>query len=86
MTRQMWRFAPWVALMILGVASTARLANTAPPPERHPHIRAAVRQLHEASEELRTADHDFCGHRKEALEKTDQALRQLELAVQCDHR
>ena len=86
MNRQMWRFAPWVALMILGVAGTARLANTAPPPEHHPHIRAAIGELREAREELRTAAHDFCGHRKEAVEKTDQALHQLEMAVECDRR
>jgi hypothetical protein len=35
-------------------------------------------------EELRTAAHDFCGHRKEAVEKTNQALRQLQLAMECD--
>jgi hypothetical protein len=83
MQRQMWRFAPWVALMILGVTGTARLANTAPPPERHPHIRAAIRALGAAQEELRTAAHDFCGHRKEALERADQAQHQLQLALEC---
>jgi len=83
MKRQMLRFAPWVALMILGVAGSARLANTAPPPERHPHIRAALRELREANEELRTAAHDFCGHRKEAMEKTEEARHQLELALEC---
>ena len=83
MNRQMWRFAPWVVLMVLGVAGTARLANTAPPPERHPHIRAAIAELREANEELRTAAHDFCGHRKEAMEKCDQAQHQLQLALDC---
>lgn len=83
MNRQMLRFAPWLALMVLGVAGTARLANTAPPPGLHPHIRAAVAELQEAREELRTAAHDFCGHRKEAIEKTNQALRQLQLAMEC---
>jgi len=82
MRRQMLRFGPWVALMVLGVAGTARLANTAPPPG-HPHIRAAIAELREAREELRTAAHDFCGHRKEAIAKTDQALRQLERAQEC---
>jgi len=82
MKRQMLRFGPWLALMVLGVAGTARLANTTPPPE-HPHIRAAVAELREAREELRTAAHDFCGHRKEAIEKTDQALHQLQRALEC---
>ncbi|HLM99073.1 MAG TPA: hypothetical protein VK335_07315 [Bryobacteraceae bacterium] len=84
MRRHLLRLAPWVALVILGVVGTARLANTAPPPEHHPHIRAAVAELREAREELRTAEHDFCGRRKEAIEKTDQALRELERALECD--
>lgn len=84
MMRQMLRFAPWVALMVLGVVGTARLANTTPPPE-HPHIHAAIAELREAREELRTASHDFCGHRKEAIEKTDEAIHQLERALECAH-
>jgi acyl-CoA reductase-like NAD-dependent aldehyde dehydrogenase len=72
--------------MILGVVSTARFAGTTPPPERHPHIAAAIHELREAREELRTAAHDFCGHRAEALEKTDQAIHQLQEAMECDRR
>jgi CRISPR/Cas system-associated protein Cas7 (RAMP superfamily) len=86
MKQHVARFAPWAALMILGVFSTAKMASPAPPPEEHPHIRAAVRELREAREELRTAAHDFCGHRAEAVEKTDQALRQLQAALECDRR
>ena len=78
------RFAPWLALMLLGVVSTPKMANTTPPPEPHPHIRGAMMELREAREELRTAAHDFCGHRAEAVEKTDQALHQLQLALACD--
>jgi hypothetical protein len=84
MKRRLLRFAPWAALMILGVVGIPKPANPTPPPERHPHIRAAMNELREAREELRTAAHDFCGHRAEALEKTDQALRQLNLALECD--
>ena len=75
---------PWLALMTLALVSVPRSANTAPPPEEHhPHIRAAERELHEAQEELRTASHDFCGHRKEALEAVDRAIRQLHRALEC---
>jgi len=86
MRRNFLRFGPWVILMGLGVIGMPRMANTTPPPEPHPRIRAAVRELREAREELRVAAHDFCGHRAEALEKTDQALRQLQLALECDRR
>ena len=80
------RFAPFAALMILGVVGMPKMASTAPPPEEHPRIRAAIRELREAREELRTAAHDFCGHRAEAVERTDQALRQLQAALECDRR
>ncbi len=78
---------PWLALLTLAVVSVPRSAQTAPPPlEAHPHIRAAVGELREAREELRTAAHDFCGHRKEAVEATNAALKQLQLALECDRR
>jgi hypothetical protein len=48
MKRQLFRFTPWLALMALGVLGTPKLANTTPPPEGHPHIRAAVAELREA--------------------------------------
>lgn len=86
MRKEILRFGPWVVLMILGVVATPRAANTAPPPEAHPHIRAAVNELREARQELRTAAHDFCGHRVVAMEKTNEALQQLQAALACDRR
>jgi len=75
---------PWVALMMLALVSVPRSASTAPPPpEPHPHIRAAIGELREAREELRTAAHDYCGHRKAAVEATDHALKQLQFALDC---
>ena len=54
--------------------------------ERHPHIRAAIHELREAKKELETADHDFGGHRKEAVEAVDVAIRQLEKALKYDRK
>jgi hypothetical protein len=85
MKRQFFRFAPWVALMVLGVISTPRPANTEPQ-ERHPRIRAAIEALRDANEYMRTAAHDFCGHRVDAMRDTNTALRQLQLAQECDRR
>ena len=84
MKRNFLRFAPWVALMILGVVGVPKMANTAPPPERHPHIRAAMNEMREAQEELRTAAHDFCGHRVDAMRDLGAAQRQLQAALACD--
>jgi hypothetical protein len=54
--------------------------------ERHPHIRAAIRELREARRELETADHDFGSHRKEAIEAVDVAIHQLEKALKFDKK
>ena len=54
--------------------------------ERHPHIRSAIRELQEAKKELQTAAHDFGGHRAEALEAVDNAIRQLQQALQYDKK
>ena len=59
-------------------------AAEASPAERHPHIRAALHELREARGELKTAAHDFGGHRVEALEATDKAIRQLEECLKYD--
>jgi len=52
--------------------------------EPHPHIRSAVVELEAARKELRTAAHDFGGHRAEALRAVDVAIKQLRLAQQYD--
>jgi hypothetical protein len=54
--------------------------------ERHPHIRRAIHELREARKELKTAAHDFGGHRVEALEAVDVAIKQLELALKADKK
>ena len=54
--------------------------------ERHPHIRGAIKELQEAKRELQTADHDFGGHRADALRSVDEAIRQLQIALQYDKK
>ncbi len=77
---------PWLALCGITIVSTPRSGMTAPPPEPHPHIRAAIEELRAARQELQTAARDFCGHRAEAVEATNAALKQLQLALDCDRR
>lgn len=54
--------------------------------EHHPHIRSAIHELQEARKELQTAAHDFGGHRADALRSCDEAIRQLQLALQYDKK
>ena len=65
-------------------APTAKPAPAPVAAEPHPHIRAAIHELQEARTELQTANHDFGGHRAEAIEAVNNALKQLQQALQYD--
>jgi hypothetical protein len=54
--------------------------------ERHPNIRRALDALRAARNDLEHADHDFGGHRVEAMEAIDRAIEQLALALRFDVR
>jgi len=71
-------------LPLTGHADAAALSQK--DKERHPHIRRALHELREAKKELQTANHDFGGHRKEALEAVEVAIKQLDLALKYDKR
>jgi hypothetical protein len=54
--------------------------------ERHPHIHAALKELKEARRELKEANHDFGGHREDAVKAIDVAIKQLEEALKFDKK
>jgi hypothetical protein len=56
----------------------------AAPAEKHPEIREALGALRRAKEHMEHAAHDFGGHRVEAIEATNQAIKQLELCLKYD--
>jgi hypothetical protein len=62
--------------LLWAVPSTAR-ADEKKEEVRHP-LHRALEELREAKKDLEIADHDFGGHRKEALEATDHAIKHLE--------
>jgi hypothetical protein len=73
---------------VMTAATPANAPNPAAPAaaEPHPHIRAALRELREARHELETAAHDFGGHKKEAIEAVDNAIKQLQEALKYDKK
>ncbi len=81
-----------VGTLSLGLTlAQAQTTSPAPPTgaaqhERHPAIHRAIRSLEEAKPALERADHDFGGHRKDALEQCDKAIAQLKLALQYDKK
>ena len=68
---------------IAGITSVASIAEAQ---ERHPEIRRAIAALERAKDYMQHAAHDFGGHRAEALEDCERAIRQLQLALQFDKR
>lgn len=54
--------------------------------ERHPEIRRAIAALQRARAAMQSANHDFGGHRADALAACDNAIAQLKLALQYDNR
>jgi len=82
--KRLLNILPWIALLVFGAISLPKMARTQPPPpERHGHMRAAIHELRETRRELETAGHDFCGHKGEAIHKVDEAIRHLQLALDC---
>ena len=90
-----------VLAVLVGLTSVTPVISAAAPPsptsvqdkddhrkkgEQHPHIRAAIHELQEAKHELETAAHDFGGHRVEAIEAIDNAIKQLKQALEYDKK
>jgi hypothetical protein len=65
---------------VLSLGGTALLAQN----ERamHPRIERAIEALRDARAYLEMAPHDFGGHKVDAIRATDNAIRQLNLALQ----
>lgn len=80
--RRLLNILPWIALLTIGAISLPKMARTAPP-EPHPHIRAAIQELRETRRDLETGASEFCGHKADAIHEVDEAIRQLQLALDC---
>jgi hypothetical protein len=68
----------------VAIAAPAPASLAVPMPNRCPRIHEAVEQLDRTLEELNNAGHDFCGHKRDAIERVREARRQLHEAEGCD--
>ncbi len=73
------------AYQFLGNPSAAQAADKEEKKERHSHIHAAIHELREARKDLKEGDHDFGGHREEAIKSIDHSIEQLEKALKWAH-
>jgi len=48
----------------------------------HPRIARAIHSLQDAVEYMKAAPHDFGGHKEDAIHSSEEAIRQLRLALQ----
>lgn len=84
--------------LVLPVRSYSQTAPAVPPAvtqqknpnaqrhERHPHIKAAIRRLERVKDQLQKDPHDFGGHRVQAIEHINQAIQELQAALQADKK
>ena len=73
---------PTIAIVALGVALLAGPALA----DDDDHIRSAENDLRSAREHLKAATHDYGGHRKQALERINNALDDLGAALKVSAR
>jgi len=69
--------------LLLGLAIPSVIHAT-PMAGHCPRIHSAIDAIKEAQKELASAAHDYCGHKKDAQEALDNAVRQLRDAESCD--
>jgi hypothetical protein len=73
----------FVVGLMLGVILSASVVSLAAQNERalHPRIAKAIEALKDAKAYMQAAPHDFGGHRAEAIRASDEAIKQLDLAL-----
>lgn len=73
----------FLAGLLLGMLLTLGGATLMAQPERamHPRIAKAIAALRDARDYMEHAPHDFGGHKADAIRATDEAIRQLNLAL-----
>jgi hypothetical protein len=73
----------FVSGLVLGIVLSAGVVTVTAQNERamHPRIAKAIEALKDARAYMEAAPHDFGGHKAEAIRATDDAIKQLNLAL-----
>ena len=77
------------SVAILGVRSQLPAAALPASPafaERHPEMRAALRNLEKVQDNLQKAARDYDGHRAKALDLVNQAIVEVKLGIDSDRK
>ncbi len=74
----------FVSGLVLGIVLSAGVLTVSAQNERarHPRIAKAIEALKDARAYMQEAPHDFAGHRVEAIRATDEAIKQLNFALE----
>lgn len=74
----------FISGMVLGVVLSAGVVTLSAQNERamHPRIARAIEALKDSRAYMEAAPHDFGGHKAAAIRSTDNAIRDLGLALQ----
>ena len=74
----------FIAGLVLGVFLSVGGVGLYAQNERmmHPRIAKAIGSLKDAVEYMRAAPHDFGGHKEDAIRASEEAMKQLRLALQ----
>ena len=76
---------PWTSVLADGSATSGGGPGTPgyrEEKQEHPNIRKAIHALHGAIKYMQKAPHDFGGHREEAVKDSEEAIKQLQLALE----
>jgi hypothetical protein len=73
----------FVSGLLLGIVLSAGVVTVTAQNERamHPRIAKAIEALKDARAYMQAAPHDFGGHKAEAIRASDEAIKQLNLAL-----
>jgi hypothetical protein len=74
------RSVVFVVVVMLAFAAGVAFA------EHQPHMRAALRALHNAKQQLDSAEPDKGGHRVKAIQLVNDAINEVEAGIQYDNK